>query len=125
MPARRWDRVVDLTAVALLVIALFLPWNLYFGVGIPGSRMELFVALLVVTLLSVASVAVAGSWRSGQERPGRLRLALNVPYVLLVLAFVVFDVVETVRFGGSVDVPGGVGPGAWVGLAGAVLPSPT
>src|SRR5262249_43334750 len=35
--------------------------------------------------------------------------------------FVLFDVVETVRFGGSVDVPGGVGPGAWLGIAGALL----
>jgi hypothetical protein len=120
-PTPRWERVADLTAVALLVIALFLPWNLYFGVGIPGSRAALFVALLVVTLLSVASVAAAGSWRSSGARSGRLRAALNAPYVLLVLAFVVFDVVETVRFGGSVDVPGGVGPGAWLGLAGALL----
>ncbi len=122
-PPRRWDRVVELTAVALLVIGLFLPWNLDFGVGIPGSRMELFVVLLVVTLMSVASVAVGV--RSDPERSGRLRLALNVPYLLLVLAFIAFDIVETIRFGGSVDVPGGVGPGAWLGLAGALLAART
>ena len=82
--------------------------------------------LFVVTLLSLASVAAAGSWRSSGARfnpatAARLRLGLNVPYLLLVLAFVAFDAFETVRFGGTVNVPGGVGPGAWVGIAGALL----
>ncbi|WP_374023013.1 hypothetical protein [Mycobacterium sp. HNNTM2301] len=121
---RRW--VSDLTAVALLVIAVFLPWNLYFGVGIPGSNPILFAVLLAVTVLSVVAVAVAGSWRASGARfnpgtAGRLRLALNIPYTLLVLAFVGFDAFETVRFGGTVNVPGGVGPGAWVGIAGCML----
>ncbi|BBZ45949.1 hypothetical protein MPRM_32300 [Mycobacterium parmense] len=125
-PLRRWNLAADLTAVALLVAALFLPWNLYFGVGIPGSNTALFAALLAVTLLSVVSVAVGGSWRSSgarvnPARAGRLRLALNVPYLLLVLAFVGFDVFETVRFGGTVNLPGGAGPGAWLGIAGALL----
>ncbi|MGZ4527921.1 MAG: DUF7937 domain-containing protein, partial [Mycobacterium sp.] len=118
-PTRRWDLIADVTAVALLVIGALLPWNLYFGIGIPGSSTALFAVLLVVTLLSVASVAVTR--RSPGARSGRLRLALNVPYVLLVLAFVGFDVFETVRLGGTVNVPGGVGPGAWLGIAGALL----
>ena len=119
---RRWNIIGDLTAVVLLVVAVFLPWNLYFGTGIPGSSTALFAVLLVVTLLSLVSVAlVAGSWRSSGARSGRLRLALNVPYVLLVLGFVGFDVFETVRWGGTVDVPGGVGPGAWLGIAGSLL----
>ncbi len=123
-PARRWNVISDLTAVVLLVIALFFPWNLYFGVGIPDSNGTLFAVLLAVTLLSVVSVAVAGSWRSSRLNPvtaGRLRLGLNVPYALLVLAFVGFDAFETVRFGGTVTVPGGVGPGAWLGIAGSLL----
>lgn len=123
---RRWHIVSDLTAVALLVVALILPWNLYFGVGIPNSSAALFAVLLAVTVLSVIAVAVAGSWRSSGTRfnpatAGRLRLTLNIPYVLLVLAFVGFDAFETVRFGGTVNVPGGVGPGAWVGIAGSLL----
>jgi hypothetical protein len=125
-PTRRWNIVGDLTAAALLVIALFLPWNLYFGVGIPDSKTTLFAVLLAVTLLSLISVAVAGSWRSSSARfnpalAGRLRLGLNVPYLLLVLAFVGFDAFETVRSGGTVNVPGGVGPGAWLGIAGSLL----
>ncbi|WP_415822997.1 hypothetical protein, partial [Mycobacterium senriense] len=125
--AKRYRHVVgDLTAVALLVLAVFLPWNLYFGVGIPNSSTILFGVLITVTVLAVVAVVVAGSWRSGGARfnPGRaarLRLALNVPYLLLVLAFVVFDAYETVRFGGTVNVPGGVGPGAWAGIAGSLL----
>lgn len=125
-PPRRWNAISDLMAIAMLVAALFLPWNLYFGVGIPHSNTTLFAVLLAVTVLSVVAVAAAGSWRSSGARfnpvrAGRLRLALNVPYVLLVLAFVGFDVFETIRFGGTVTVPGGVGPGAWLGIAGSLL----
>jgi hypothetical protein len=125
-PTRRWNLVSDLTAAALLVIALVLPWNLYSGMGIPGSNTTLLAVLFAVTLLSLISIAVAGSWRSFRARfnaavANRLRLWLNVPYLLLVLAFVGFDAVETVRFGGTVTVPGGVGPGAWLGIAGALL----
>jgi hypothetical protein len=123
---RRLDIAGDLTVAALLAIALFLPWNLYFGIAIAGSNKAVLAILFAVTLLSLASVAAAGAWRSSGARfnpatAARLRLGLNVPYVLLVLAFVAFDAFETVRFGGSVNVPGGVGPGAWVGIAGALL----
>ncbi|RAU89751.1 hypothetical protein DQP58_25785 [Mycobacterium colombiense] len=116
----------DLAAVALLILALFLPWNLYFGLGIPDSSATWAAVLIAVTVLAVAAVALAGSWRSAgarfnPARAARLRLALNVPYLLLVLGFVVFDAYETVRFGGTVNVPGGVGPGAWAGVAGALL----
>lgn len=125
-PSRRWNVAGDLIAATLLVVALLLPWNLYFGLGIPRSNAFVLALLFAVTLLSLASIAVAGSWRSSSARfnpalAGRLRVALNVPYGLLVLGFVVFDVVETVRFGGTVNVPGGVGPGAWLGIAGALL----
>ena len=118
--------VGDLTAVALLILAVFLPWNLYFGLGIPDSSTTLFGVLIAVTVLAVVAVTVAGSWRAAgarfnPARAARLRLALNAPYLLLVLAFVVFDAYETVRFGGTVSVPGGVGPGAWVGVAGSLL----
>ncbi|OBA75246.1 hypothetical protein A5641_24725 [Mycobacterium sp. 1554424.7] len=125
-PNRRSNIAADLTAAALLVVALLLPWNLYFGLGIDGSNKPVLAVLFVVTLLSLASIALAGSWRSSSARfnpalAGRLRLALNAPYALLVLGFVAFDAFETVRFGGSVNVPGGVGPGAWLGIAGSLL----
>jgi len=110
-PTRRWNTVSNLIAAVLLFGAVLLPWNLYFGIGIPDSKTALFGVLGAVTLLSLVSVAVRG-W---------LRIALNVPYLLLVLGFVVFDVFETIRSGGTVQVPGGVGPGAWLGIAGALL----
>lgn len=125
-PTQRRNIAGDLIAAALLVVALFLPWNLYFGMGIPGSDKALLAVLFVVTLLALLSIVLAGSWRSSSARfkpalAGRLRLALNAPYALLVLGFVAFDAFETVRFGGTVNVPGGVGPGAWLGIAGALL----
>jgi hypothetical protein len=108
---RRWDTVRNLLAAVLLIGAALLPWNLYFGLGIPDSKTALFGVLGAVTLLSLASLAVRG----------RLRFALNIPYLLLVLGFVVFDVFETIRSGSGVAVPGGVGPGGWLGIAGALL----
>ncbi|WP_118914153.1 hypothetical protein [Mycobacterium shigaense] len=114
---RRAAVVIALTAAALLVVAPLLPWNLYFGIGATTSRAALFWVLLGVTALSLISVALGASRRPA----GGIRFWLQVPYLLLVLAFVGFDAFETVRFGGTVTVPGGVGPGAWVGVAGALL----
>jgi hypothetical protein len=116
-PARQRNVVADLTAAVLLLLAPLLPWNLYFGIAIPDSSTTVFAVLIAVTLLSLIAIALPGSGPTGRG----LRLALNVPYLLLVLAFVGFDAFETVRFGGSVTVPGGVGPGAWLGVAGALL----
>lgn len=103
---RRREVVRDLAAGALLIGALFFPWNLYFGFRIPDSSKTVFGLLLAVTSLSLASLAVTFAGRRSQ-----LRLGLNVPYLLLVLAFVVFDAIQTIRLGGTVHVPGGVGPG--------------
>jgi hypothetical protein len=122
-PTPGWTTVRDLTAAALLVVAPLLPWNLYFGLGIPGTSGTAFAVLLAVTLLSLLALGVTrlGPVASHPAVAGRLRAGFNAPYLLLVLAFVGFDVFETVRFAGTVQVPGGVGPGAWLGVAGALL----
>ena len=120
-PTRRWNLVRDLSAAVLLVIALFLPWNLYFGIGVPDSSTALFAVLGAVTLLSLLSIAVTYVGPGKSSGAGRLRFILNVPYLLLVIAFIVFDAFQTIRSGGTVHVPGGVGPGAWLGIAGALL----
>jgi len=120
---KRWNIGRDVLAGVLLLIAPLFPWNLYLGVGIPHSSGALFALLAVVTVLSLAAIAVSyviGS-RPGNSLAGRLRVALNAPYVLLVAGFVGFDVVQTIRYGGSGNVPGGVGPGAWLGFSGALL----
>jgi hypothetical protein len=116
-PPRQRNVVVDLSAAVLLLLAPLLPWNLYFGIAIPDSNTTVFAVLIAVTLLSLIAIALPSSGRTARG----LRLALNVPYLLLVLAFIGFDAFETVRFGGTVTVPGGVGPGAWLGVAGALL----
>ena len=121
--AKRWNIGRDVVAGVLLLVAPLFPWNLYFGIGIPHSSGAVFALLAVVSVLSLVAIAVTyaiGS-RPGNTLAGRLRVALNVPYVLLVAGFVGFDVVQTVRYGGSGNVPGGVGPGAWLGIGGALL----
>ena len=125
---RRWNVIRDLAGAGLVVIALVLPWNLYFGLGVPDSKEALFALLGAVTLLSLLAVVVTylGPWRLSSPRfkPAlvrRMRVLLNYPYQLLVLGFIVFDVFQTIKSGGSVHVPGGVGPGAWLGIAGSML----
>lgn len=125
---RRTNRVRDLTGAALVVTAVFLPWNLSFGIGVPDSRRSLFAVLLTVTVFSLGAVVGThvGPWRlsTAQFNPvriDRLRVALNIPYLLLVLGFIVFDSFQTIRLGGTVHVPGGVGPGGWLGIAGCLL----
>ncbi|HET9877641.1 MAG TPA: hypothetical protein VFQ37_18085 [Mycobacterium sp.] len=125
---RRWNIGRDTAAAALLCSALVFPWNLYFGIAITDSSAPVFAAVALATLLSLSSIGAtyAGPRRMFGEHfdpllVRRLRLGLNVPYLLLVFGFVAFDVVQTVRYGGSARPPGGVGPGAWLGVAGALL----
>lgn len=127
-PPRRWNIGRDLTAAGLVCVALLFPWNLYFGVGVPASRPVLFAVLSVATVLSLGSIAATYAGRRrvfgaqfDPRRKARVRLVLNVPYLVLVCGFVVFDAVQTIRYGGSSRPPGGVGPGAWLGVAGALL----
>jgi len=124
----RTNRVRDGLAVALLVIALLLPWSIEFGVGIAGSSVWVFLAVLAVTLLAVAAALAphVGPLRLGAPqadvgRTSRVRFALSAPYLVCVLVFVGFHVVQTFRFGGTGAVPPGVGPGMWLGVAGALL----
>lgn len=125
---RRWNISRDVSAAVLLCAAPALPWSLYFGVGIPAGNTRLLAVLAAVTVLALGSIAAtyAGPWGilSGHANPalaGRLRLLLTAPYLVLILGVVVFDVAQTIRHGGSAHPPGGVGPGALLGTAGALL----
>lgn len=118
--AQRRNAFRDMAALLLLLLALVFPWNLYFGLGVPDSSLLWWGLLASVTLLSLLSLVVT----RGQKDTGasaRLRLIINVPYLLLVVGFVGYDVVESIMSGGTVHVPGGVGPGGWLGAAGALL----
>jgi hypothetical protein len=124
----RTNRVRDGLAVALLVLALLVPWNLQFGLGVPGSDRSTFVVVAVVTVLAVAAALTPhlGPFRLAAPKPdvrrtAVIRLALSVPYLVVVLCFVAFHIVQTVRTGGTGAVAPGVGPAMLLGVAGALL----
>ncbi len=114
--ARRWNLGRDAAAVVLLAGATLLPWNLFFGVGIPGSSPAWFAVLLTVTALAIGSIAAPYAGRAD------FRTKLGAPYVLFVLGVVGFELYETLIYGDNPGAPG-VGPGVWLGAAGAVLAS--
>ncbi|MDT5333064.1 MAG: hypothetical protein QOF31_4361 [Mycobacterium sp.] len=124
----RTNLLRDVKAGALLVLALLLPWNLEFGLGIPGTNGLLFVVVIFVTLLAVAAALAphVGPFRLAAPQPdvrrtSLIRLLLNVAYLVLALGFVGFHLVQTVRDGGTGLTPPGVGPGLIVGVGGALL----
>lgn len=124
----RTNRVRDGLAVALLIAGLLLPWNLEFGLGIPGSAGSTFVVLAVVTLLAVAAALTPhlGPFRlaaakSDVRSTSRIRLVLSAAYLVVVVCFVGYHLVQTVSSGGTGAVPPGVGPGMLLGVAGALL----
>jgi hypothetical protein len=124
----RTNTVRDGVAVALLVLALLLPWNLEFGLGVPGSDGPLFGLVGVVTLLAVAAALAphVGPFRLNAPRPdvrrtSRIRLLLSAAYVIVALGFVGYHLLQTVREGGTGLVPPGVGPGLLLGVGGALL----
>lgn len=119
------DAVRDRAGALLVLIALALPWNTQFGAGVPGSHGWMFALLLVATAITWASVVLTqrrlADPTADREGLSRLRLLLNAPYLALMAATVVYSIIGTVVLGGSGDVAPGVGPGAWFGLAGALL----
>lgn len=124
----RTNMVRDGVAVALLLIALLLPWNLEFGIGIPGSNGLFFVLVIFVTLLAVGAALAphVGPFRLAAAEPdvrrtSLIRLLLSVAYLVLALGFVGYHLVQTVWDGGTGLTPPGVGPGLIVGVGGALL----
>jgi hypothetical protein len=124
----RTNMVRDGVAVALLLLALLLPWNLEAGLGIPGTNGLFFVMVIVVTLLAVAAALAphVGPFRLAGPQPdvrrtGLMRLLLTVAYLVVALGFVGYHLVWTVRDGGTGLTPPGVGPGLILGVGGALL----
>ncbi len=124
----RANRVRDGLAVALLVLALLLPWDLEFGLGVPGTDGLLFVLVAVVTLLAVFAALTphVGPFRLTAAQPdvrrtSRIRLLLSLAYPIVAFGFVGYHLVQTLRGGGTGLVPPGVGPGLIVGIGGALL----
>lgn len=127
VPART-NLVRDGVAVVLLFLALLLPWNLDFGLGIPGSNGLFFVMVIFVTLLAAAAALAphVGPLRLAGPQPdvrrtSLIRLLLPVAYLVLALGFVGYHLLQTVRDGGTGLLPPGIGPGLIVGVGGALL----
>ena len=126
----RANLVRDGVAIALLVISLFLPWNLDFGLGIPGNDGSLFLVAVVVTLLAILAALTphVGPFRltapdQNVRRTSRYRLLLGLAYFVVAIGFVVYQLLETWHNGGTGLVPPGIGPGLLLGIGGAVLAS--
>jgi hypothetical protein len=126
----RANVVRDGVAVALLSIALLLPWNLDFGVGIPVGNGLLIAVVVAVTVLAILAALAPhlGPFRltaTGQDvrRTSRIRLLLCVAYLVVVIGFVIYQLLQTWHDGGTGLVPPGIGPGVLVGVGGALLAS--
>ena len=126
----RANMVRDGVAIALLVISLLLPWNLDFGLGIPGSDGALFAVVVAVTVLALLAALAphVGPFRlsaadQNVRRTSRIRLLLGFAYFVVATGFVVYQLLETWRNGGTGLVPPGIGPGLLLGLGGALLAS--
>jgi hypothetical protein len=116
------DWVRDATAVALLLVSLALPWTVsteLAGVVVGAGRTE----VILITILSVLSIAVTYLARFGVLGTGAtlsrivgIRAALNAPYVILVIVYMILD---------ATGASGGLGNAAALGLAGALLAAGT
>jgi hypothetical protein len=95
------------------------PWNASFGLGVSTKPWWLFAVVVSVTLLSL--VALAASHGGPLGVVDKVRLGLNVPYLLAVLGFAGFAIYEFVHLSGGGATPPGVGPGVLAGVAGACL----
>ncbi|MCV7315747.1 hypothetical protein H7J77_09365 [Mycolicibacillus parakoreensis] len=116
------DRVRLVAAAVLLIAGLLLPWNIHVGLGIGatgGWVYGVYAGLVAVTL--AALVPPVAAWRGRDGAAARLRGPLTLPYLLVVAAFTAVTIVAAVRHTGSGAVAPGVGPGALLGLAGALL----
>ena len=129
VPARA-NALRDGVAVALLAVALLLPWNLDFGVGIPVGNGLLIAVVVAVTLLAILAALAphVGPFRltapnQDVRRTSRIRLLLTIAYLIVAIGFVMYQLSETWRGGGTGLVPPGVGPGLLMGVGGALLAS--
>ncbi|MFS0898265.1 hypothetical protein [Mycolicibacterium litorale] len=124
---QRANVIRDAAAAALAALGVLLPWSIEFGVTIAGSPGWLVFLLVAAAVTSLTGLGLSHFGRLSMRRAtdvralDRVRLVSNVPYLGLVTASLLYAVIEVIRNGGTAAVPPGVGPGAWCGLAGALL----
>jgi predicted outer membrane lipoprotein len=124
----RANVIRDTVAGVLVTLAVLLPWNIATGVTIAGTPGWVMGLLIAAALGSLAALVLTHVKRRGiGEDDGdlatlnRLRITLNSPMLAMVLAFLIYAMVEAVRAGGTATVPPGMGPGAWLAVGGALL----
>jgi hypothetical protein len=110
------DYVRDALAVFLLLISMFMVWT--YGSTTAASVAATRIDVILITLVSMFSVAIPYLWRSGvfgqgwdYRRTQLARLAANAPYFVLVAVYLVLELINRT----------GLGPAMAFGLAGAVL----
>lgn len=116
------DYVTDGVALVLLLVTLGLGWDFRYAAS---ERIE----VVLVTVVSILSLSLFYLARSGALPRGwtnrtvlTARALANVPFVLLVLVYVLLDVATAFGDGQPQGtVPGGLGPAMAIGLAGALL----
>lgn len=122
------DLVRDAVAALLLLFALGLPWQTAWTSASRGDFTSPgfhYIAVDLITLLSLASLAVTYAGRAQLFGPqvsastvALIRAAANVPYILLAAVFLVLDMPRQSN-GYSYGI--GVGFGIAFGLAGAIV----
>jgi hypothetical protein len=114
------DYVRDGLAAFALIISLFMVWHAGdVGTGrFAGDLAATHLDVVVITLLSLASLSIPYLWRAGVFGPSwgyaktqDARLLANAPYFLLVVVYLVIEIVAHP----------GLGPAMAFGLAGAIL----
>jgi hypothetical protein len=114
------DYVRDALAAFALIISLFMVWHAG-GAGtgrFAGDLAATHLDVVVITLLSLASLSIPYLWRAGVFGPSwsyaktqDVRLLAGAPYFLLVVVYLVIEIVAHP----------GLGPAMAFGLAGAIL----
>lgn len=110
------DYVRDGLTIFLLLTSMFMVWT--YGSTSLGSVAATRIDVILITLVSLLSVAIPYLWRSGvfgqgwgYRRTQQARLAANAPYFVLVLVYLILELIHKQ----------GLGPAVAFGLAGAVL----
>lgn len=112
------DYVRDGIAFLLLVLSLAMPWNIAHETT--GNAAAVLVTLLSILSLALTYLGHAKVFGSSITAPqvGLIRAAANLPYVILVVIYLIIDISKK---GTDWHDGGGVGFAAAIGLAGAAI----
>jgi len=121
------DYVRDGLAAVSLVASLFMVWLYNVGDGIAGSGIAATrIDVILVTLLSLASLGIPYLWRSGvlgpawnSEKTQDARILVNAPYFVMVTVYVIIAMVAGADSESLTTFV--LGPAMAFGLAGAAL----